>query len=143
MRKPIMAAAVALISLAGCASKDDIIPKSEKTGAEVYYEFMGQQEGRDLRIYTTPQIMGASPNLDAYVLHNTPNPGYQLLPNPTLYLFVPAHMSARDRVPVPAYITEFKMFERDEYALPGEVMANMGGVNRGASQGGDMNRYRK
>lgn len=128
MRNRAMAAIVALISLAGCASKDDIIPKSDKTGAEVYYEFMGQQEGRDLRVYTTPQIMGASPNLDAYVLHNAPNPGYKMLPNPTLYLFVPAHISNRDRVPVPAYITEFKMFERDEYALPGEVMASMGGV---------------
>ena len=127
MQKQIMAAIVVLISLSGCASKDDIIPKSDKTGAEVYYEFMGQQEGRDLRVYTTPQTMGAEPDMDAYVLHNTPNPGYKLLPNPTLYLFVPAHISNRDRVPVPAYITEYKMFERDEYALPGEIAANMGG----------------
>lgn len=127
MQKQIMAAIVVLISITGCASKDDIIPKSDKTGAEVYYEFMGQQEGRDLRIYTTPQTMGSEPDMDAYVLHNTPNPGYKLLPNPTLYLFVPAHITNRDRVPVPAYITEYKMFERDEYALPGEVAANMGG----------------
>ncbi len=108
--------------LAGCASKEDVIPKSDITAEMVFDQTMGGGAGaRDYRIMTTPQMAGVQPEIDVYELHNSPKPRYQVLPNPTLYIFVPAHLTGKGRSPVPAYITETKMFERDEYALPGEL----------------------
>jgi conjugative transfer region lipoprotein (TIGR03751 family) len=43
------------------------------------------------------------------------------LPNPTLVMFVFPHLSGSERVPVPGYATTFPLYERVEYALPGEV----------------------
>jgi conjugative transfer region lipoprotein (TIGR03751 family) len=43
------------------------------------------------------------------------------LPNPTLVMYVFPHLSHEERVPVPGYATAFPMYERVEYALPGEV----------------------
>lgn len=109
-------------SLVGCASKDDVIPKSDITAEMVFDQTMGGgPAARDYRIMTTPQMAGVQPELDVYELHNAPKPRYQLLPNPTLFIFVPAHLSGKGRSPVPAYITETKMFDREEYALPGEL----------------------
>ena len=43
------------------------------------------------------------------------------LPNPTLVMYVFPHLATEERVPVPGYATTFPMYERVEYALPGEV----------------------
>ncbi|MCG9576703.1 hypothetical protein L1D14_10680 [Vibrio tubiashii] len=58
--------------------------------------------------------------VDVYTLHNSPRVNFQMLDNPTIYMYVPPKLSQRDRVPIPGYFTEFKLMERDEYALPGE-----------------------
>lgn len=42
------------------------------------------------------------------------------LPNPTLVMYVFPHMSPAG-VPVPGYSTAFTLFEKTEYALPGEM----------------------
>jgi len=42
------------------------------------------------------------------------------LPNPDLVMYVHPHLS-RNGHPVPGYLTVFPMYERVEYALPGEV----------------------
>ena len=43
------------------------------------------------------------------------------LPNPTLVMYVFPHLAGTERVPVPGYATTFPLYERVEYALPGEV----------------------
>nr|PMH64577.1 hypothetical protein BCU62_15350 [Enterovibrio norvegicus] len=48
-------------------------------------------------------------------------PQFKKLPNPTLYIYTPPKLSEESRLPIPAWMTEFKMFDRDEYALPGEL----------------------
>jgi conjugative transfer region lipoprotein (TIGR03751 family) len=42
------------------------------------------------------------------------------LPNPELVIYVFPHMSTKGR-PIPGYTTSIRMYEKDEYALPGEV----------------------
>ena len=42
------------------------------------------------------------------------------LPNPTLLMYVFPHLS-RDGAPVPGYSTAFPLYDRDHYALPGEL----------------------
>lgn len=46
---------------------------------------------------------------------------FKTLPNPTMYMFVAPHLAADSQVPIPGYLTEFRMWERDHYALPGEI----------------------
>lgn len=45
---------------------------------------------------------------------------FPLLPNPGICMYVWPHLGGGG-FPVPGYTTCFKMYERDEYALPGEV----------------------
>jgi len=68
-------------------------------------------EGVDLAGYTR----------DAY---NELNLHFPRLPNPTLVLYVYPHLAGSARVPVPGYATTFSLYERVEYALPGEIQAS-------------------
>ncbi|MCY3813519.1 MAG: TIGR03751 family conjugal transfer lipoprotein [Gammaproteobacteria bacterium] len=43
------------------------------------------------------------------------------LPNPDVYIHVVAHLATDERVPVPGYTTAVPLYERVEYALPGEL----------------------
>ena len=51
------------------------------------------------------------------------------LPNPDVYIYVPAHLATELRIPVPGYTTAVPLYDRVEYALPGE-----GGAAHGPSQ---------
>ena len=43
------------------------------------------------------------------------------LPNPDIYIYVPPHLATDERVPVPGYTSAVPLYERVEYALPGET----------------------
>ena len=43
------------------------------------------------------------------------------LPNPDIYIYVPPHLATASRLPVPGYTTAVPLYERVEYALPGEM----------------------
>lgn len=43
------------------------------------------------------------------------------LPNPDIYIYVLPHLATEARVPVPGYTTAVPLYERVEYALPGEL----------------------
>ena len=43
------------------------------------------------------------------------------LPNPDIYIHVAPHLATGERVPVPGYTTAVPLYERVEYALPGEL----------------------
>ena len=51
------------------------------------------------------------------------------LPNPDIYIYVPAHLATELRIPVPGYTTAVPLYDRVEYALPGE-----GGAERSSSE---------
>ncbi|NQZ49361.1 MAG: hypothetical protein HRT95_03970 [Moritella sp.] len=110
--------------LMGCSSsKESVMPPVETTIKQVYQSHSSASGKQSMRLSVQRPLLSKEINMDAYTLHNTPKPDYQLLPNPTLYMFVASKLS-RDRSPIPAFITEFKMYERDEYALPHEVSIN-------------------
>lgn len=46
---------------------------------------------------------------------------FQRLPNPDIYIHVLPHLATDERVPVPGYTTAVPLYERVEYALPGEL----------------------
>jgi conjugative transfer region lipoprotein (TIGR03751 family) len=45
---------------------------------------------------------------------------FQRLPNPDLVMYVFPHLAGSDSVPVPGYSTVFPLYQRVQYALPGE-----------------------
>ena len=50
----------------------------------------------------------------------------QLFPkiyNPTLWMYVVPHLSGPDGVPIPGYVTAFRLYEKDHFALPGEAVS--------------------
>ena len=42
------------------------------------------------------------------------------LPNPTIVMYVFPHLS-EEKTPIPGYSTVFQLYERDHFALPGEL----------------------
>lgn len=76
----------------------------------------------------TPAVKGNAPNLKDYTRTAITelNVLFPLLPNPTLVMYVYPHL-AEERAGVPGYVTQFRLYERDEYALPGESLGT--GVN--------------
>ena len=46
---------------------------------------------------------------------------FPTLENPNLVMYVFPHLTSDERLPVPGYSTSFPLFERTEFALPGET----------------------
>jgi conjugative transfer region lipoprotein (TIGR03751 family) len=117
-----------LISLAGCSSKGSVIPKSDVSIADVYKNRMNKTANRSMRLAVNEPLEHANVDVDvdAYTLLNMKQTNYKYLPNPTLYMYVNYRLSEVDRSPIPSFLTEFKLYERDEYALPNEININWG-----------------
>lgn len=118
----IMAASV----MVGCASKDAMLPRPDQSMQDVYYDAMGSTgQGKllDERSTLRRSLTESDTDYSEYVRTeaNQLQAKFQLLPNPTLYMFVAPHLATNDGVPIPGYLTEFKMYTKDHYALPGEI----------------------
>jgi conjugative transfer region lipoprotein (TIGR03751 family) len=133
-RGPAVAAWISLVpvlaSLLGCArgTKDDLLPQEGPTMQEVYDAHFGLSS----RAAPTgpgpapagPALgyrSGADPGLEGYSRdsRNEIESQFPRLPNPDLVMYVFPHLSDQG-YPVPGYSTVLPLFERVEYALPGE-----------------------
>lgn len=126
----ILIAALGLISLVlgGCAgTKDAVLPKDGPSMKTIYEQHMRETAAHDP--LTVRNALGNRPIIDGEdTLHgytrdatNEIDTTFPRLPNPTLVMYVFPHLVGEDQVPVPGYVTTFPMYERVEYALPGEV----------------------
>ncbi len=120
-------ASISLV-LAGCAStKEAVLPQDGPAMKQIYEEHvqrMGRSDPMALR-----RALGNRPVLaeqaEGYVrdARNEIDTRFPRVPNPTLVMFVFPHLAGEEQVPVPGYATTFPMYERVEYALPGEAPA--------------------
>jgi len=123
---------VTLISLlTACASqtKDDLLPQTGPTMEEVYRNHENNLSASTLN--GQPAFAGIrerqagnyDADLDGYTrdANREIQQQFPRLPNPTLVMFVYPHLSTSSRLPVPGYSTAFPLYERPEYALPGEM----------------------
>ena len=87
------------------------------------------------RLLSSGDLPLAGYTRDAY---NEIETTFPRLPNPTLVMYVFPHLATEERVPVPGYATTFPMYERVEYALPGEVSParSEDGVTHSSAGGG-------
>ena len=133
MRNPLtLISALSLISLAlaGCATtKESVLPQdgpSMQAIYEMHIHEMSTQDPLSIR-----QTLGNRPiQSRASALHGYTRDAaneieilFPRLPNPTLVMYVFPHLAGEEGVPVPGYATAFPMYERTEYALPGEMPA--------------------
>ncbi len=123
-----------LLALSGCATnKEDVFPKDMKPMSDVYDQHFAKLRQRGLERVRTrlqesergaPQsgLEGAEPQLAGYTreAHNEIEALFPVLPNPQLVMYVYPHLG-EDGAPVPGYATAFPLYERVEYALPGET----------------------
>jgi len=131
--KPLMLIA-ATIALAGCAtSKDKLLPHGNQTMQDIW-----QHNADSSNQMTTRQLLDARQNLrrplseadvqaaPAEQMHYTRTATneiyrqFQRLPNPDLIMYVFPHLTGTEAVPVPGYTTVFPLYQRVQYAMPGE-----------------------
>ena len=115
-----------LISLLSCSTKNSVLPQSGPTMKEVYnnhYRHVGQSNLNQSRFLLGGSISNNDDGLKGYTrtAKTELESIFPRLPNPNLVMFIFPHLSAEDRSPIPGYSTYFPMYERVEYALPGEV----------------------
>jgi len=120
-----------LLALQGCSSLEDQIPQDGPDMESIYNEYTlgltGTQETSSTNsdvtakdralIETSPALMSAYTRDASNELEGL----FKTHPNPTLFMYTRPHLVGRDGIPVPGYTTQFKMFTRDHFALPGEV----------------------
>lgn len=131
----------ALIALSACSSLEDQIPQDGPDMEAVYNEYTTGNAGGTDRVSnvgadrasssdtgvepaTHRALIETSPALMSSYTRDASNEMEGLFkthPNPTLFMYTRPHLVGRDGIPVPGYTTQFKMFNRDHFALPGEV----------------------
>lgn len=129
-----LACVCALVALSACSSLEDQIPQDGPDMEAVYNEYttgdaggyggvdrvsdagVGPATHRAL-IETSPALMSSYTRDASNELEGL----FKTHPNPTLFMYTRPHLVGRDGIPVPGYTTQFKMFNRDHFALPGEV----------------------
>ena len=128
---------LAVMVLGGCAtSKDQLLPHGDSTMLDVWQQetggsgAAGGQAARQLldarqslRRSLTEADVQATPAANAAYTRTASTEIYRQfrrLPNPDLVMYVFPHLAGTDPVPVPGYSTMFPLYQRVQYAMPGE-----------------------
>lgn len=115
------------LGLGACASKDGVIPPSDKTMNDIYEAHMGKTQGGVASMSRFPCPEGMAPWTREQV--NEHQNLFPRLRNPDLVMYVFPHLG-ESGAPVPGYSTVFPLYEQVEYALPGEEAEVQGGCFR-------------
>lgn len=115
------------VLLAGCSSKEAILPAGDSTMLDLWQHRSGSaQQGaqaRDAlrRSLTEPERQGDRTQAESYSRTQESELSQQFprLPNPDMVMYVFPHL-ADGSAPVPGYSTVFPFYTRTQYALPGE-----------------------
>ncbi|MBA1201151.1 TIGR03751 family conjugal transfer lipoprotein [Pseudomonas capeferrum] len=122
--------AIALV-LGGCAtSKETLLSHDDTTMLDIWNVETGGGTARQLldarqalRRPLTEAYVHAAPAVQARYTRTAQNEihrQFHRLPNPDLLMYVFPHLAGSDPVPVPGYTTLFPLYQRVQYALPGE-----------------------
>ncbi|HGW4265475.1 MULTISPECIES: TIGR03751 family conjugal transfer lipoprotein [Stutzerimonas] len=130
-----MAAVIAVIAAAlqGCTTtKDEMLPHGEETMMDVWLQSTGGGAGgigerklldarQDLRrtISTSDSVQEENARYTR-TAQNEIYSQFKRLPNPDLVMYVYPHLAGTDPAPIPGYSTVFPLYQRVQYAMPGE-----------------------
>ena len=121
----------ALLVLSGCATDPEkLLPHGDATMLDIWnQQTAGGSDASSRRLLDARQTLRRPLQSPVPVIDQT---GYsrtaqseiyrqfQRLPNPDLVMYVFPHLSGSESVPVPGYSTVFPLYQRVQYALPGE-----------------------
>lgn len=132
-------AVVTSIALGGCATHSEkLLPRGDRTMLDIWQDETGggpdsrhgSQTSRQLvdarqslRRPITEADARATPALNTAYTRTAANEirrQFHRLPNPDLVMYVFPHLAGTDPVPVPGYSTVFPLYQRVQYAMPGE-----------------------
>ncbi|THF64859.1 TIGR03751 family conjugal transfer lipoprotein [Pseudothauera nasutitermitis] len=120
------------VVLAGCSTtKEQMLTHDNRTMLDIWNaETGGGPAARQLldarqalRRPLTDDDIQAAPGVQARYTRTAANEihrQFHRLPNPDLVMYVYPHLTGTDPVPVPGYSTVFPLYQRVQYALPGE-----------------------
>jgi len=135
----ILVAATVVTSMAGCStSKEELLTHGDRTMQDIWRQQTsdggGNTVGRQLldarqslRRPITDVDVQAAPAEQARYTRTAANEiqrQFHRLPNPDLVMYVFPHLSGSDPAPVPGYSTVFPLYQRVQYAMPGERLEN-------------------
>lgn len=106
--------------LSGCAQSPPEVLSSGPTIQDIFARTTTQPKSTDYDYASRPIShgkLGLSPRARAAL--NTQGQYFKPLPNPTLCTYVFEHFAGHQ--PIPPYETCWQMYERTEWALPGEI----------------------
>lgn len=134
-----LALAAVAAALGGCTtSKDKLLPHGEHTMMDIWQQAAGDGSagatggiaGRQLldarqslrRPLTEGDVRAAPAEQMRYTrtAQSEIQRQFRRLPNPDLVMYVFPHLAGTDPVPVPGYTTVFPLYQRVQYAMPGE-----------------------
>jgi conjugative transfer region lipoprotein (TIGR03751 family) len=112
--------------ISGCSTNAPLKELSQKGPSTAELIRQSSIESASGRIGVYPTRPAYDYNYSDYTrgANNELNMLFPKLPNPTLVMYVYPHISNAG-VPVPGYSTAFPMYEKTEYALPGETPYNV------------------
>nr|QOU99503.1 putative lipoprotein [Pseudomonas syringae pv. actinidiae] len=134
-----IAAVLALSLLAsGCSvDKEKMLPHGDQTMMDVWNAgttgSAGSSQGRQLvdaraelrRPVDTSQARPLADNSGySRTAQNEIYSQFKRLPNPDLVMYVFPHLAGSDPAPIPGYTTVFPLYQRVQYAMPGERVEN-------------------
>ncbi|MGM3182628.1 TIGR03751 family conjugal transfer lipoprotein [Dickeya oryzae] len=132
-----LATMVTVTVLTSCAtSKEELLPHGGRTMQDIWQQESGNGGSPGQMAYR--QLLDARQSLRRPLSHadvktfsteqesytrtaaNDVRSQFQRLPNPDLLMYVFPHLAGTDPVPVPGYTTIFPLYQRVQYAMPGE-----------------------
>ncbi len=131
-----LAVVLAVAVLAGCATrKEDLLPHGGRTMQDIWHQEAGDggsgQVARRQLLDARQQLRRPLSDTDVQAAPveqvrytrtaaNEARSQFHRLPNPDLLMYVFPHLAGTDPVPVPGYTTIFPLYQRVQYAMPGE-----------------------
>lgn len=125
-----------LAALGGCStSKDRVLPHGDSTMLDIWNQETGGGAGgsqasrrllearQSLRRPVTEGDVRREQEVNSTYTRTAANEIYRQfhrLPNPDLVMYVFPHLAGTDPAPVPGYTTVFPLYQRVQYAMPGE-----------------------
>lgn len=127
--KPICAVAIIALLSACATDKDELMPRGPQNMLDLWNQSSaGSGNGTSNR-----QLMDARQQLRRPLLEsgteqqpytrtaqNEIYSQFKRLPNPDLVMYVFPHLAGTDPTPIPGYSTVFPLYQRVQYAMPGE-----------------------
>lgn len=136
--KPLMLVLAATVLTSCATSKEELLPHNGRTMQDIWQQAAGDgvvggagsmarrqllDARQSLRRPLTDADVQTAPDKQARYTRTAANEvrsQFHRLPNPDLIMYVFPHLTGTDPVPVPGYTTLFPMYQRVQYAMPGE-----------------------